>query len=381
MSYFGKQSLSASALPSSKKGHSEKFKQILKQLLREEDNRRCADCKIANHPRWASWNLGCFVCIRCSGIHRSMGTHISRVKSVDLDSWTEEQIQMMVKWGNYRCNMYWEAKLPGDHIPDQLKINNFIKSKYEDKKWALSSKVPDPLLMNVDKQAKHGVKPAKTTSGSDLARGGHSSLIDDDFGVFTSSTHSHSKNSEPSQPRQTKMSPARTNSSDSSSPGQLTGNIEANSTNNSQNGRPDLKKSILSLYSSPSATSSAPNFMPSQNNSPALRSSRHSATTAASLSTVTDSLQGLRFDTNNNSKASLTSNSSRPLLSSNATAVPGNGAASKVPMTPWNSEWVDYGTRNANTTGERSSPSSLSIGHENLSALNLEDDLFKNVWN
>lgn len=55
-------------------------------------------------PRWASWNLGIFICIRCSGIHRGMGTHISRVKSVDLDAWTDEQLQSVVKWGNARAN-------------------------------------------------------------------------------------------------------------------------------------------------------------------------------------------------------------------------------------------------------------------------------------
>jgi hypothetical protein len=43
---------------------------------------------------------------RCSGIHRGMGTHISKVKSVDLDSWTDEQLQSMLKWGNARANMY-----------------------------------------------------------------------------------------------------------------------------------------------------------------------------------------------------------------------------------------------------------------------------------
>jgi stromal membrane-associated protein len=41
---------------------------------------------------------------RCSGIHRGMGTHISKVKSVDLDSWTDEQLQSVVKWGNSRAN-------------------------------------------------------------------------------------------------------------------------------------------------------------------------------------------------------------------------------------------------------------------------------------
>jgi len=43
-------------------------------------------------PRWASWNLGVFLCIRCAGIHRNLGVHVSKVKSVNLDSWTPEQL-------------------------------------------------------------------------------------------------------------------------------------------------------------------------------------------------------------------------------------------------------------------------------------------------
>ena len=78
----------------------------LKSLVKLESNKSCADCKRNKHPRWASWNLGVFVCIRCSGIHRGMGTHISRVKSVDLDSWTDEQTQSMLRWGNARANRY-----------------------------------------------------------------------------------------------------------------------------------------------------------------------------------------------------------------------------------------------------------------------------------
>ncbi|KAJ1499471.1 hypothetical protein HMI55_004379, partial [Coelomomyces lativittatus] len=61
-------------------------------------------------PRWASYSLGVFVCLRCSGIHRSLGTHISRMKSVDLDSWTPEQIQNMITWGNAKANWYWQAR-------------------------------------------------------------------------------------------------------------------------------------------------------------------------------------------------------------------------------------------------------------------------------
>lgn len=47
-------------------------------------------------PRWASWNLGIFLCIRCAGIHRNLGVHISKVRSVNLDTWTPEQV--VVSW-------------------------------------------------------------------------------------------------------------------------------------------------------------------------------------------------------------------------------------------------------------------------------------------
>lgn len=47
-------------------------------------------------PRWASWNIGVFLCIRCAGIHRNLGVHISKVKSINLDSWTPEQIAVSI---------------------------------------------------------------------------------------------------------------------------------------------------------------------------------------------------------------------------------------------------------------------------------------------
>jgi stromal membrane-associated protein len=76
----------------------EKFQAILLGMLREEDNKYCCDCD-AKGPRWASWNLGIFLCIRCAGIHRNLGVHISKVKSVNLDQWTAEQIAVI-----YRIN-------------------------------------------------------------------------------------------------------------------------------------------------------------------------------------------------------------------------------------------------------------------------------------
>jgi len=121
----------------------------LKSLVKLPANRVCADCKTQKHPRWASWNLGIFICIRCSGLHRGLGTHISRVKSVDLDSWTDEQLAVMLQWGNRRANRYWEAKLKDNsggqgHVPREEKIENFIRTKYESKRWVMDGPMPDP---------------------------------------------------------------------------------------------------------------------------------------------------------------------------------------------------------------------------------------------
>ncbi|KAJ5759263.1 hypothetical protein N7520_006419 [Penicillium odoratum] len=131
-------------------GQAAQNQQTIKNLLKLESNKICADCKRNKHPRWASWNLGIFVCIRCSGIHRGMGTHISRVKSVDLDAWTDEQVQGVLKWGNGRANKYWENKLAPGHVPSDAKIENFIRTKYEAKRWVMDGPMPDPSTLEGD---------------------------------------------------------------------------------------------------------------------------------------------------------------------------------------------------------------------------------------
>jgi len=129
------------------KATTERHTKMLREMLKRPDNKVCADCK-RNDPRWASWNIGVFLCIRCSGIHRSMGTHISKVKSVDLDVWTPEQMASIQKWGNRLANMYWEAHLKPGHIPADHKMDSFIRSKYESRRWAMEGPPPsDPSVL------------------------------------------------------------------------------------------------------------------------------------------------------------------------------------------------------------------------------------------
>lgn len=94
------------------------------------------------------------MCIRCSGIHRSMGTHISKVRSVDLDAWTAEQLEVgrlisftfkaMNRWGNAKVNLYWGHGLPSGHTPDEARIDQFVRAKYEHKQFAMPGKMPEP---------------------------------------------------------------------------------------------------------------------------------------------------------------------------------------------------------------------------------------------
>uniref|UniRef100_A0A3P8U273 Small ArfGAP 1 n=1 Tax=Amphiprion percula TaxID=161767 RepID=A0A3P8U273_AMPPE len=114
----------------------EQHQAILSKMLREEDNKYCADCE-AKGPRWASWNLGVFICIRCAGIHRNLGVHISRVKSVNLDQWTSEQIQSIQDMGNTKARQLYEANLPDNFRRPQTDqaVEFFIRDKYEKKKY------------------------------------------------------------------------------------------------------------------------------------------------------------------------------------------------------------------------------------------------------
>ena len=102
------------------------------------ENKSCADCR-GPSPRWASTNLGVFVCIACSGIHRKLGTHISQVRSITLDTWTPAQVARFQKLGNAKAAQYFEACLPADFrrplSGDSTQIERFIREKYEQKRY------------------------------------------------------------------------------------------------------------------------------------------------------------------------------------------------------------------------------------------------------
>jgi Putative GTPase activating protein for Arf/PH domain len=86
------------------------YKGIVAALVdADEANGRCADCGAAE-PTWVILNRGIIVCSECSGAHRSLGTHVSRVRSLELDDWTDEQIDIVRRIGNGAANTLLAAK-------------------------------------------------------------------------------------------------------------------------------------------------------------------------------------------------------------------------------------------------------------------------------
>ncbi len=115
-----------------------KQKQIINKLLKKPENKLCADCK-NSPPSWASINLGVFICIKCSGVHRELGTHISKIKSVNLDIWSDDILEKFKKIDNKISNDFWEYNLKKDEFNQMrnnpYKIMEFIRNKYEYKKY------------------------------------------------------------------------------------------------------------------------------------------------------------------------------------------------------------------------------------------------------
>lgn len=120
------------------------------EILERPGNRECADCK-AFKPSWASWNLGILICETCSGIHRNLGVHITKVKSTKLDKWKQDQVGPCKNIGNEISNAYYEHSVPegkrylanvkssgGDKIDplEARKLERWIRDKYEKKKYA-----------------------------------------------------------------------------------------------------------------------------------------------------------------------------------------------------------------------------------------------------
>ena len=123
---------------------------VINQLLKKPENKLCADCKRTS-PTWASVNLGVFVCINCSGCHREIGVHVTKIRSTNLDVWPQDVLDNFKIINNKIANKYWECKLKKFNFKslhsDNYKLVQFIRDKYENKKWVDPTKKEDPMTL------------------------------------------------------------------------------------------------------------------------------------------------------------------------------------------------------------------------------------------
>ncbi|XP_034754178.1 stromal membrane-associated protein 1 isoform X3 [Etheostoma cragini] len=236
----------------------EQHQAILSKLLREEHNKFCADCE-AKGPRWASWNLGVFMCIRCAGIHRNLGVHISRVKSVNLDQWTTEQIQSMVDMGNSRAKQLYEAYLPENFRRPQTDqaVEVFIRDKYERKKYCNKEALAAAPQPECRASPKGSTEPAVDLLGLDAPEGdgkGSSGAapISDELDIFGPMVSNPLPSSNSTQQSVSSPAPPQVDPSTSSSSSSSTSTA---TTTKAEEKKLLSKDSILSLYASCSVAS------------------------------------------------------------------------------------------------------------------------------
>uniref|UniRef100_A0A8C2T8D8 ArfGAP with SH3 domain, ankyrin repeat and PH domain 1 n=1 Tax=Coturnix japonica TaxID=93934 RepID=A0A8C2T8D8_COTJA len=115
-------------------------KAIIDDIQRLPGNEVCCDCGSPD-PTWLSTNLGILTCIECSGIHREMGVHISRIQSLELDKLGTSELLLAKNVGNNSFNDIMEGNLPSPSpkpspSSDMTARKEFITAKYVDHKFS-----------------------------------------------------------------------------------------------------------------------------------------------------------------------------------------------------------------------------------------------------
>jgi len=107
----------------------------LQRLRKLPSNRACAECR-EDGTSWASVNLGVFLCVRCSDVHRGVGTHISKVKGcTGTYLWGPDEIARMQELGNAEATVvYGHAPVPEASASKDERLS-FCRQKYEQRRW------------------------------------------------------------------------------------------------------------------------------------------------------------------------------------------------------------------------------------------------------
>ena len=144
-------------------------------------NDACAECSgRVGGSAWASVNLGIVLCLRCSGLHRSLGVHISQVRSLTLDTWKPAWVRQVLAIGNVRANRFWEAHqlqaqagkpTASSSLED---IGRWCRDKYETRAFAAAGPAPHELLQ--------GAQPLIAQTGATVSSAAATAAAFEPFG-------------------------------------------------------------------------------------------------------------------------------------------------------------------------------------------------------
>lgn len=128
-------------------------------------NDKCAECG-QKQPQWASVSFGTVFCLECSGVHRSLGVHISFVRSIAMDSWTPAQLTIMKAGGNMKCASYLSSKGVDPSTSIQQKYDTAPARLYKEVLKARAAGRPEPTSLPPAKPKRPSPPPQPSAGNS-----------------------------------------------------------------------------------------------------------------------------------------------------------------------------------------------------------------------